>query len=145
MLDWQILTKRPERIAANLPFDWAGGYRNVWLGTSVEDERVIDRIGHLIAIPAIVHFLSLEPLIGPLPNLPLENIQWVIVGGESGPGARPIDEDWVLEIQLQCRATGIPFFFKQWGGVKKLKNGRALQGRFYNEMPRLLSKFGQTA
>jgi len=137
MLDWQILTKRPERIAANLPFDWGGGYRNVWLGTSVEDGRVIDRIGHLIAIPAIVHFLSLEPLIGPLPNLPLENIQWVIVGGESGPGARPIDEDWVLEIQLQCRATGIPFFFKQWGGVKKLKNGRALQGRFYNEMPRL--------
>jgi protein gp37 len=111
----------------------------------VEDERVIDRIGHLIAIPAIVHFLSLEPFIGPLHNLPLENIQWVIVGGESGPGARPIDEDWVLEIQRQCRAAGIAFFFKQWGGLKKAKNGRALQGRFYNEIPRLLPKIRQIA
>ena len=137
MLDWQLLTKRPERIANRLPDDWGPGYRNVWLGTSVEDEKVIDRIDHLVEVPAVVHFLSLEPLIGPLSNLPLENIQWVIVGGESGPRARPVAEDWVLDIRRQCRAAEVPFFFKQWGGVQKAKNGRALQGRFYDEMPAL--------
>jgi protein gp37 len=137
MLDWQLLTKRPERIAANLPADWGAGYRNVWLGTSVENENVVDRIDHLAGVSAVVHFLSLEPLIGPLRNLPLENIQWVIVGGESGPKARPIDEDWVLDIRRQCRAAAVPFFFKQWGGVNKAKNGRALRGRFYDEMPNL--------
>lgn len=135
MLDWQLLTKRPERIAAHLPDDWGSGYRNVWLGTSVEDERVIDRIDHLAGVSAVVHFLSLEPLIGPLRNLPLDNIQWVIVGGESGPRSRPIDEEWVLDIRRQCRAAEVPFFFKQWGGVKKAKNGRALQGNYYDEMP----------
>ncbi len=137
MLDWQLLTKRPERISANLPDDWGFGYTNVWLGTSVEDERVIDRIGHLIKVSAVVHFLSLEPLIGPLPSLPLENIQWVIVGGESGPRARPIDEQWVIDIRRQCRNASVPFFFKQWGGVNKARNGRALRGRFYDEMPTL--------
>jgi protein gp37 len=137
MLDWQLLTKRPQRIVASLPDDWGHGYRNVWLGTSVEDERVIERIGHLTAVPAVVHFLSLEPLIGPLSNLPLGNIQWVIVGGESGPRARPINEEWVLDIRRQCRAATVPFFFKQWGGANKARNGRALQGRVYDEMPNL--------
>jgi len=137
MLDWQLLTKRPERITASLPDDWGVGYRNVWLGTSIEDERVINRIDHLVRVPAAVHFLSLEPLIGPLRNLPLKNIQWVIVGGESGPRARSIDEEWVLDIRRQCRAAEVPFFFKQWGGVNKARNGRALQGHFYDEMPTL--------
>lgn len=136
-LDWQLLTKRPERIAVNLPADWGLGYRNVWLGTSVEDEKVISRIGHLVEVPAVVHFLSLEPLIGPLHDLPLEKIQWVIVGGESGPRARPIDEEWVLDIRRQCHAAAVPFFFKQWGGVNKARNGRALRGRFYDELPNL--------
>jgi protein gp37 len=136
-LDWQLLTKRPHRIAHNLPEDWGEGYDNVWLGTSVEDEQVIDRIPHLVAVPAIVHFLSLEPLIGPLCNLPLKSIDWVIVGGESGPGARPMNKSFVLDIRRQCRAAGVAFFFKQWGGVNKLKAGRLLQGRFYNEMPDL--------
>jgi protein gp37 len=136
MLDWQLLTKRPERIIANLPQDWGRGYGNVWLGTSVEDERVVNRIAYLKNVPAVVHFLSLEPLIGPLSSLPLDNIQWVIVGGESGPRARPIDEKWVLDIRRQCRAASIPFFFKQWGGVNKARNGRALRGRFYDEIPR---------
>jgi protein gp37 len=135
MLDWQLLTKRPERIIANLPQDWGRGYGNVWLGTSVEDERVVNRIAYLKNVPAVVHFLSLEPLIGPLSSLPLDNIQWVIVGGESGPRARPIDEKWVLDIRRQCRAASIPFFFKQWGGVNKARNGRALRGRFYDEIP----------
>jgi protein gp37 len=137
MLDWQILTKRPERIRENLPSDWANGYTNVWLGTSVEDHRVIDRIEHLINVPAMVHFLSVEPLIGPLPNLPLRDIEWVIVGGESGPGARALEEEWVLEIRDQCVSSHVAFFFKQWGGVRKQQNGRALQGHFYNEMPEL--------
>jgi protein gp37 len=136
-LDWQLLTKRPHRIADNLPEDWGYGYRNVWLGTSVEDEKVINRIVHLTTVPAIVHFLSLEPLLGPLPNLPLENIEWVIVGGESGYGARPMDKAWILDIRRQCRATGVAFFFKQWGGVNKKEAGRSLQGRFYNEMPNI--------
>ncbi len=134
-LDWQLLTKRPHRIAGNLPEDWGQGYENVWLGTSVEDERVINRIAHLVEVPAVVHFLSLEPLIGPLPDLPLNSIDWVIVGGESGLGARSMEEEWVLDIHRQCRAVGVPFFFKQWGGVNKTKAGRMLQGRFFDELP----------
>jgi protein gp37 len=136
-LDWQLLTKRPQRIAENLPSDWGQGYTNVWLGTSVEDERVLERIEHLIAVPAMVHFLSLEPLLGPLPNLPLENIDWVIAGGESGHGARSMEKQWVIEIRRQCRAFGVAFFFKQWGGINKKAAGRELQGRFYNEMPKI--------
>jgi protein gp37 len=135
-LDWQILTKRPQRIKGNLPDDWADGYENVWLGTSVEDERVIDRVVPLTHVPARIHFLSLEPLIGPIPKLPLTHIDWVIVGGESGPGARPIAQQWVIDIRKQCRSARVPFFFKQWGGVNKARTGRVLQGRFYNEMPR---------
>ena len=136
-LDWQILTKRPQLIAENLPFDWEDGYPNVWLGTSVEDERVVNRIEALISVPAVVHFLSLEPLIGPLSKLPLHGIEWAIVGGESGPGARPMEKEWVEDIRLQCETENVPFFFKQWGGVRKKQFGRELNGRFYDEMPRV--------
>jgi protein gp37 len=134
-LDWQILTKRTHRILENLPSDWGDGYQNVWLGTSVEDERVVQRIRQLAPIPATVHFLSLEPLIGPLPNLPLRGIEWVIVGGESGSGARPMQAEWVLDIQEQCRRAEVAFFFKQWGGTNKKKAGRTLNGREYDELP----------
>ena len=135
LLDWQILTKRPHLIADNLPHDWGGGYENVWLGTSVEDMRVVSRIAQLVSVPAAVHFLSLEPLIGPLDDLPLEGIEWVIVGGESGPKSRPMQTEWVESIRLQCQINSVPFFFKQWGGVRKKENGRQLNDRTYDEMP----------
>jgi protein gp37 len=135
-LDWQLLTKRPHRIAESLPPDWGSGYSNVWLGTSVEDQRVINRVRELSAVPAVVRFLSVEPLLGPIRRLPLKGIDWIIVGGESGPNARPIEAEWVLDIRRQCRTAGVPFFFKQWGGVNKKKSGRTLSGRIYNEMPK---------
>jgi len=134
-LDWQLLTKRPHLIEDKLPADWGDGYANVWLGASVEDDRVLERIEHLAAVPAVVHFLSVEPLIGPIDELPLGNIQWVIVGGESGPKARPLSEEWVRSIHRQCCAAHVPFFFKQWGGVNKKKAGRTLDGLTYDEMP----------
>jgi protein gp37 len=134
-LDWQMLTKRPERIEQSLPHDWGNGYPNVWLGTSVEDDRVLQRIDHLVQVPAVVHFLSLEPLIGPLPDLPLDDIEWAIVGGESGPHARPINPEWVRDIQRQCDRADVDFFFKQWGGVNKKKAGRQLDGRTYDALP----------
>lgn len=142
-LDWQLLTKRPERVLKSLPRDWNAGWRNVWLGTSVEDHKVIERIDHLVRIPSLVRFLSLEPLIGPLPNLPLDGINWVIVGGESGPGARSMQPEWVRDIRQQCRATGVAFFFKQWGGMRKHETGRKLDGRFYSEMPRSTNRIIQ--
>ena len=135
-LDWQLLTKRPHRIAQNLPHDWKDGYDNVWLGTSLEDERVINRITYLTSIAAIVRFISIEPLLGPLPNLPLEDIDWVIVGGESGHSARVMEAAWVLDIQQQCLASNTAFFFKQWGGFNKKATGRELNGRTYDEMPK---------
>lgn len=134
-LDWMLLTKRPERIAIRLPQDWGAGYANAWLGTTVEDSRVTGRIDVLREIPAFLRFLSLEPLIGPLPNLNLEGIAWMFVGGESGPGARPIQEEWVLDILRQCREQDVAFLFKQWGGVDKRQTGRLLRGRIYDEMP----------
>ncbi|MFY9222012.1 MAG: phage Gp37/Gp68 family protein [Blastocatellia bacterium] len=137
-LDWQLLTKRPHRIAQNLPHDWKDGYDNVWLGTSLEDERVINRITSLTSVAAIVHFISIEPLLGPLPNLPLENIDWVIVGGESGHSARVMEVAWVLDIQQQCLASNTAFFFKQWGGTNKKATGRELNGRTYDEMPNMI-------
>lgn len=136
-LDWQLLTKRPHQIAENLPHDWEAGYPNVWLGTSVEDERVIQRVYDLVSVPAAVHFLSVEPLIGPINELPLDGIEWVIVGGESGPKARPMEEEWVDSIFRQCCEADVPFFFKQWGGVRKHTTGRDLHGRTYDAMPRL--------
>ncbi len=130
---FQILTKRSQRlreIAHLLPWP-----PNVWMGVSVEDSRVINRVHDLQQVPAAVRFLSCEPLIGPLENLPLDGIHWVIVGGESGPEARPMKREWVDSILRQCREAEVAFFFKQWGGVRKDLTGRKLHGRTYDEMP----------
>lgn len=130
---FQVLTKRAARLAEigeELP--WS---RNIWQGVSVEDERVVERINLLRRVPAQVRFLSLEPLIGPLDGLDLTGIHWVIVGGESGPGARPMKKDWVVRIRNQCRRQAVPFFFKQWGGVRKNVTGRILDGRTWDELP----------
>jgi protein gp37 len=108
---------------------------NVWMGVSVENEDYTFRIDHLRQTGAKVKFLSLEPLIGPLSHLDLSGINWAIVGGESGPGARPIQQEWVTEIRDQCQSAHVPFFFKQWGGVNKKKAGRELEGRTWDEMP----------
>ena len=133
---FQVLTKRPERaLELSSILDWTP---NIWMGTSVEDERVVRRIDFLRSTPARVRFLSLEPLIGPLESLNLKDISWVIVGGESGPGARPMKPEWVRSLRRQCRGAKVPFFFKQWGGVNKKKAGRELDGRTYDEMPRLV-------
>jgi protein gp37 len=138
---FQVLTKRPE-IAAHFAPDlpWPD---NVWLGTSIESAMYTHRIKTLATIPAAIRFLSVEPLLGPIPQLPLEGIHWVIVGGESGPGARPMQEEWVTAIRDHCLAKGVPFFFKQWGGVNKKKTGRLLEGHIWEEMPnhqRLLAR-----
>ena len=106
------------------------------MGVSVEDARVVRRVADLQSTPAAVRFLSLEPLIGPLDDLPLDGIHWAIVGGESGPKARPMQKQWVSSLLRQCRTAKVPFFFKQWGGVRKDLTGRALNGRIYDEMPR---------
>ena len=130
---FQILTKRSDRLRElghSLP--WPS---NVWMGVSVEDYRVVHRISDLVTVPANVRFLSCEPLIGPLENLPMQGLHWVIVGGESGPGARPMQQVWVESIHRQCIDAAVPFFFKQWGGVRKDMTGRALHGRTYDEMP----------
>ena len=134
---FQVLTKRGERlaqVAANLPWP-----ENIWMGVSVESRAYQSRIDLLRQVPAQVRFLSLEPLLESLPNLNLTGIDWVIVGGESGPGARPIEERWVQDLHLQCRTAHVPFFFKQWGGVRKKEAGRLLEGRLYNEMPAVRS------
>lgn len=130
---FQVLTKRSERLYELSPqIEWP---QNVWMGVSVESNKYISRIDHLRGTEAKLKFLSLEPLLGPLPNLNLEGINWVIVGGESGPGARPIAEEWVTDIRDQCLVANVPFFFKQWGGTRKKKTGRLLQGRTWDEMP----------
>ena len=130
---FQILTKRGARLKEFGPsLQWP---RNVWMGVSVENDLVVDRVKDLAAVPAKVRFLSCEPLIGPLKRLPLRNIDWVIVGGESGPGARYMNPEWVNSIHQQCIRSGTAFFFKQWGGVRKHKTGRLLHGRTYDEMP----------
>jgi protein gp37 len=131
---FQVLTKRPERAAelsGSLPWP-----KNVWMGTSVENADYVHRIRSLVQIPAAVRFLSLEPLLGPLPRIDLARIDWVIVGGESGPHARPMDRSWAADIRDQCRRARVPFFFKQWGGANKKKAGRLLDGRTWSEMPR---------
>ena len=132
---FQILTKRSERLFELDPLlTWTD---NIWMGVSVENENYTYRIDHLRYTHAKVKFLSIEPLIGPIEKLNLKNIDWVIVGGESGPGARPMKEEWVIKIRDECRKAKVPFFFKQWGGVNKKKNGRVLKGRTWEEMPRL--------
>jgi protein gp37 len=130
---FQILTKRPEVAASHArELHWT---TNIWMGTSVEDERVVARIDHLRAIPARTRFLSLEPLLGPLPRVPLEGIHWVIVGGESGPGSRVMRPEWVRGIRDACVDQAVPFFFKQWGGTNKKRAGRVLDRRTWNQFP----------
>jgi protein gp37 len=136
MHTYQVLTKRAERLyEIHHKLNWT---TNIWMGVSVENDKVKDRIDFLRETNAKVKFLSCEPLIGPLTNLNLERIQWTIVGGESGRKARPMKESWVWDIRQQCADQGVAFFFKQWGGVNKKKTGRELGGRTYDEMPMLL-------
>ena len=131
---YQVLTKRAERAAELSPqLQWGG---NIWMGVTVEEERYQERIECLRTTGAHVKFLSLEPLLGPLAHLDLRGMNWIIAGGESGPGARPMEKAWVVDIRDQCRKAGVPFFFKQWGGVRKKKAGRLLEGRTWDEMPR---------
>jgi protein gp37 len=134
---YQILTKRPDRmsdviVSRSLPL-----LPNVWLGTSVEDDHVLDRIDILRRVPAIVRFVSFEPLIGSVAGANLDGIKWVIVGGESGPRARPMQPEWVDEIEILCQSTGAKFFFKQWGGKNKKASGRRYRGRLWDDMPAL--------
>ena len=133
---FQVLTKRPSRVAQiEERLHWTP---NIWLGVSIETERWMGRLATLKGTSAHVKFLSLEPLLGPLPNIELDGIDWVIVGGESGPGARPMEADWVRDIRDQCESSGVPFFFKQWGGVFKKRTGRTLDNREWNQMPRVM-------
>jgi protein gp37 len=134
---FQVLTKRANRLKQiNSRLPWS---HNIWMGVSVEDKRRYPRIDALASTEAKIKFLSLEPLLGPLDNLPLQGIDWVIAGGESGPGARRMDRQWVIDIRDQCRQSGVPFFFKQWGGTNKKKTGRQLDGHTYDEMPARLT------
>ena len=135
--EFQILTKRPERVLElNKELPWAD---NIWMGTSVENKDYKFRIDILRKTSAKIKFLSLEPLIGPLGKLNLNKIDWAIVGGESGFKARPLEKDWVLDIQTQCKINNVPFFFKQWGGKNKKKAGRELNGQTWDEMPKELA------
>jgi protein gp37 len=134
---YQVLTKRAERleaVASDLP--WAP---HIWMGVSVESRDYLWRIDHLRRTQAHIKFLSVEPLLGPLGAINLRGIRWVIVGGESGPGARPLQPAWVADVRDQCQRAGVAFFFKQWGGVQKKRHGRELDGRTWDEMPALVT------
>jgi protein gp37 len=133
--EYQLLTKRPERMLALLSRPTFEKLPNVWVGTSVENQDVVGRIDALRATPAAIRFISFEPLIGPIETANLNGIAWAIVGGESGPSARPIEEEWVLQLKRLCRAHETAFFFKQWGGTNKKATGRLLRGQTYDEMP----------
>ena len=131
---FQVLTKRSSRLAELSPFlEWSP---NIWMGVSVESQKYVYRIDNLGQTAAAIKFLSLEPLLGALKNLDLSEMDWAIVGGESGYGARPILEEWVTEIRHQCQNQNVAFFFKQWGGTNKKKTGRLLEGRTWDEMPK---------
>lgn len=135
---YQVLTKRAERLNELLSHRLrsAATQRHIWWGVSVEDRKYgLPRIEYLRNAPAAIRFLSIEPLLEDLGEFDLRGINWVIVGGESGPGARPLKKEWVVSIREQCRAARVPFFFKQWGGVRKSRTGRRLEGRTYNEYP----------
>jgi protein gp37 len=138
---YQVLTKRPDKMASTLSGSWFPILPNVWLGTSIENQQYLFRLDHLRNTPAAVRFASLEPLLGPLLNLDLTGIDWVIVGGESGPGARPMETSWVNDIQRQCAEQSVPFFFKQWGGTRKKCAGRTFKGRTWDEYPALIHSF----
>ena len=130
---YQILTKRSQRLASLAPqLDWPD---NVWMGVSVENARYAFRIDHLRTVSSAIRFISAEPLLGPLPDLDLSGIHWVIVGGESGPRSRPMQEPWARNLRDQCAAADIPFFFKQWGGPTSKSRGRELNGTYYDAMP----------
>lgn len=130
---FQVLTKRAERLVELAPhLVWSS---NIWMGVSIENQRYAHRSRLLESVPATIRFLSIEPMLGPIRDLPLDGIHWVIVGGESGHKARVMERSWVQEVFRQCRAAEVPFFFKQWGGVQKHRTGRKLFGRTYNEMP----------
>ena len=130
---FQVLTKRGRRLAELAPrLPWPP---NVWQGVSVENANYVERVRELAMVPAAVRFLSVEPLLGPIPSLPLTGIAWVIVGGESGPGHRPVTREWVREIRDQCVAANVPFFFKQWGGRTSKAGGRRLDGKVWGQMP----------
>jgi protein gp37 len=132
---YQVLTKRSERLLElSSRLDWSP---HIWMGVSVENKDYVRRIDDLRTTDAHVKFLSLEPLLGPLHELNLRGIDWAIVGGESGPGARPVEPSWVIDLRDQCVRAGVAFFFKQWGGVQKKKTGRELEGRTWDEMPQL--------
>jgi protein gp37 len=135
---FQVLTKRPERVRElDRKLIWS---ENIWMGTSVESAAYVTRVAELIHTRAHIKFLSVEPLLGPIPDLPLASIDWVIVGGESGRKPRPMEEEWVIEIRDQCERARVPFFFKQWGGRNKKENGRILDGKTWDEMPLPLPK-----
>ena len=132
---YQLLTKRARRLARLAPhLSWPD---NVWMGVTVESDAVLDRIDDLRSVPAAVRFLSCEPLLGPLSGVDLAGIDWVISGGESGPRARPVEEKWLIELRDQCVEADVPYFFKQWGGRSPKAGGRTLQGRTWDEMPRI--------
>jgi protein gp37 len=132
---FQVLTKRSQRLLRlSHELEWSP---NIWMGVSVETQKYAFRITHLRETSAHVKFLSLEPLLGGLPNLNLQGIDWAIVGGESGPGARVMRSEWVVDIRNQCQIAGVPFFFKQWGGTNKKKSGRVLENRTWDEMPQV--------
>ncbi|MCT7531759.1 DUF5131 family protein [Aliarcobacter cryaerophilus] len=135
---FQVLTKRAERIKElNDSITWT---KNIWLGTTVESEKVTHRIDYLRESGAYIKFLSIEPLLTPINDLKLKNIDWVIVGGESGAKARPMLKEWVIDIKNQCKAQDVPFFFKQWGGKNKKKAGRLLDNNTYDEMPKKITE-----
>jgi protein gp37 len=139
---FQVLTKRAERLRELLsgPMRFAAEQDHIWWGVSVEDQKYgLPRISHLQDSPARVRFLSIEPLLEDLGAFDLSGINWAIVGGESGPGARPMREEWVISVRDQCAISRVPFFFKQWGGVRKAKNGRVLQGQTYDEYPKRIA------
>jgi protein gp37 len=137
--DYQLLTKRPDRMRHLLSQADFDVLPNVWVGTSVENQDVVHRIEELRSTPAAVRFISFEPLIGPITSADLQGIAWAIVGGESGPHARDMEEAWVLQLKRLCRLHGTAFFFKQWGGTNKKATGRLLKGRTYDEMPAYIS------
>jgi protein gp37 len=142
---YQVLTKRHERVRLLLTgkLNWMAHLPHVWYGVSVEDRKYgLPRIACLRATPAQLRFLSIEPLLEDLGDLDLTGIDWVIVGGESGPQARPIKKEWVVSVFRQCRKQGVPFFFKQWGGVRKNETGRMLNGRTYDELPKCPTEIG---
>jgi protein gp37 len=145
MANWhtyQVLTKRAARLRELLAttLSFASRLKHIWWGTSVEDRKYgVPRIGELRDAPAAIRFLSIEPLLEDVGELDLNGLHWVIVGGESGAGARPMKKEWVADLQFQCKKAGVPFFFKQWGGVRKSEHGRELNGRTFDEMPARVS------